>query len=223
MAEYYISYSDLENVLSKFIAKSTNQEFLTEHKSEMLAALTGNFEENNSDAVKNLVSFWENQIEEPAQLLVGRKYILMQSVLCDFLEMAITSGAVETMILFFMRSGNVFFPLTGTLSIAFGLWKVFSSVKELDDDDFCVYMQTMTHYREYKKFTKDDLMLWFPNGNFPKCNMHNSTWNCEFLGRDDTCSMVCANNLDKSIKALIDKGLLVKEKVNDGIEYKFKW
>lgn len=226
MAEYYISYADLEDYLTNLINVKDvkNKRFLIGNRAAILAALTGDFEENSSSGVKNSVALWQNLISEPSQLIVCRKYIQIQSVLCDFLEIAINSGAIECMISFFDNPANTAFPLTGMLSIAWGLWKIFSSIKELDDRDFCVYMQATTHFREYKEFTIDELKSWFPNEATQICNMHNSTWDCKFLNCDDTCTMLCGQNLHKAIRSLLNKGLLVEiKKCDHKKKYKFKW
>lgn len=225
MAEYYISYFDLEDFLTKLIDAEgvNNKQFLKRNKAALLAALTGDFEDNSSSGVKNLVTLWHNFMSEPSQLRVCRKYIQIQSVLCDFLEIAITSGVIEYMMLYFVNPANAVFPLTGALSIAWGLWKIFSSIKELNDRDFCVYMQATTHFHTHKEFTIDELKSWFPNKMPLTCNMHNSTWNCDYLKSDDSCSILCDQKLDDAVKSLLEKGLLDKIENCEPKKYKFKW
>ena len=60
-----------------------------------------------------------------------------------------------------------------------------------------------------------------PTVSAPNCNMHNSTWNCDYLNDDDTCSIREEQKLDYAIKSLCDKELLAKSK--DGNEYVFKF
>ena len=62
MAEYYISYKELEKVIDQYIADSIDNAQLKEHKAEILAALTGDYEQNNWVSAKEMISLWENQI-----------------------------------------------------------------------------------------------------------------------------------------------------------------
>lgn len=78
MAEYYISYKELEKLIDQYIADSVDSVQLIEHKAEILAALTGDYEQNNWDSAKEMISLWENQIDKPSQLLLGSRYIRVQ-------------------------------------------------------------------------------------------------------------------------------------------------
>ncbi len=73
MAEYYISYRELEKLFDQYIAETPNNSQLLEHKAEILAALTGDYEQGNWDSANEMISLWENQIDKPSQLLLGVK------------------------------------------------------------------------------------------------------------------------------------------------------
>ena len=78
MAEYYISYNDLRNITDEYIAQSESRDLLERYKAEILAALTGDFEQNNLDSAQEMITLWENQTQMPSQLLLGTRYIRVQ-------------------------------------------------------------------------------------------------------------------------------------------------
>ena len=53
MAEYYISYKELENLLDQYIAEAADGTQLIEHKAEILSALTGDYEQENWDSAQS--------------------------------------------------------------------------------------------------------------------------------------------------------------------------
>lgn len=220
MAEYYISYKDLEGVIDDFI-RSTDNTILMEHKAEILSALTGDFDLNDMDNVNKTVAFWQSEIAKPSQLLLGNRYIRIQQVLLEFLKLALTSGLIDAVIIWVSEGNWSGFTLSVGSNIAFTLWSLFTSVKKLDDWDFCVYMQAVSHFREHKDFCFDDMLDWFPSEPNITCNMHNTIWNCEYLDHD-TCTIIAKNKLIYALNSLCEKGLLSCRKENNENIYCFK-
>lgn len=221
MAEYYISYNDLRNITDEYIAQSESRDLLERYKAEILAALTGDFEQNNLDSAQEMITLWENQTQMPSQLLLGTRYIRVQQSMIDLLKTALTSGVIEAIILYETQGNSKGFTVSLGLSIAIKIWDLFNDAKTLDDWDFCIYMQAVTHFKKHKGFTMKEIREWMPTVSAPNCNMHNSTWNCDYLNDDDTCSIREEQKLDYAIKSLCDKELLAKSK--DGNEYVFKF
>ncbi len=222
MAEYYISYKELEKLIDQYIEDSVDNAQLTEHKAEILAALTGDYEQNNWDSAKEMISLWENQIDKPSQLLLGSRYIRVQQIMLDFLKVSCTSGLIDALIIYISQGSFAGFTVSVGSGIAVALWELFTAVKKLDDWDFCVYMQATTHFREHSEFTMEELKSWLPSEEHPICNMHNDNWECDYLEENDTCNIVRKDKIEQALKSLYDKGLLGLRKEDHKYFYKFK-
>lgn len=68
MAEYNMTYNDLKNYIDECIDQAEDKINLSEHKAEILAALTVNENEDNSVTAQDMLSLWENQIGMPSEL-----------------------------------------------------------------------------------------------------------------------------------------------------------
>lgn len=223
MSEYYMSYSELEQLIGKYIDNSPQSDNLVKYKAEILASLTGDFELQDMSVPNEAVSLWKNQIEKPSQLLLGTKYIQIQEVMIAFLEIAFASGFIDSLISYIIDNNSLCVTWSIGASIAIALWQLFNSVKQLDDWDFCIYMQAVTHYSKHKEFTVTELLQWFPNDSVSRCNMHNSTWNCDYYKEDDTCMMLSGGNVEKALRSLYDKNLLQISKKENTYVFKFKY
>lgn len=215
MAEYNMTYNELKGFIEDCIDNSEN---LLEHKAELLVALTTNVN-SNSEEIEDMLSLWENQIGRPSELLLGTRYIRIKDSMLAFIGAACSSGLVDVLI-----SAN---PVAGiTIGIASGvvcsLIELFTCVSNLDDLDFCIYMQAVRHYKAHKYFSKDDLLDWFPHGENSICNMHNSTWDCEFF-ENDNCSILAGGGIDEALDSLMGKGLLERERRDRQYFYKFPY
>lgn len=212
MAEYYMTYKEISDVLDNCIGEEGTNVNVRKYKAEVLAAITGNYERNDLESVDQMVELWQNQIKTPSQLLLGDRYVRVQSMMLDFLVTACTSGLIDEIIAAVETQSLPGFSVSVASCVMIGVWELFTSVKKLDNWDFCVYMQAVTHYRTHKKFAKNDLMEWFPSGENGTCNMHNDKWDCDYLENDDTCRMLTDQKLEKALESLEDKKLLKKEK-----------
>lgn len=222
MAEYYISYSEVEKLIDQYITDSVECIQLKEYKAEILAALTGDYEQNNWDSAKEMISLWETQIDKPSQLLLDTRYIRVQQIMLDFLKVACTSGLIDALIVYISQGNFVGFTVSVGSCIAVALWELLTAVKKLDDWDFCVYMQATTHFREHSEFTMEELKSWLPGDGHSICNMHNDNWDCDYLGENDVCNMIREDKIEQALKSLYDKGLLGLRKEEHKYFYKFK-
>lgn len=220
MAEYSISYDEIEVVLDEYISESASADRLNAHKAEILAAITGNYEPGEESSMNETVALWQNRLGKPAELRIGRIYIRVQDIMLFFLKMVCSSGLLEAVIAGASGQPTGFHTDTST-SCAIAIWELFQSVKTLDDTDFCVYMQALTHWREHKSFTEDELISWFPHGEKEQCNMHNDTWNCTHLGENDACRMLQDDRIKTALASLQSKKFLYQDVKEDVISYKF--
>ena len=70
MAEYYMTYSEISNELDKYLSESKENFNIEKYKAEVLAAITGNYSQNDLDSVHQMVELWQNQIAQPSKLLL---------------------------------------------------------------------------------------------------------------------------------------------------------
>lgn len=222
MAEYYISYDEISNLVEECISTAENRDLLENYKAEILAALTGDFERNDLNSIQEMITLWENQNKKPSQLLLGTRYILVQQSMIDFLKAIFTSGIVDVIISYATQGDLSGFSVSVGMSISIALWDLFNNVKTLDDWDFCVYMQAVTHFKAHEDFSLEDLKSWMPTVERPVCNMHNDTWSCDYWSEDDTCTVNEGQNLDAAIRSLCEKDLLSKRNENHKYVFKFK-
>ena len=222
MAEYYISYNEINNLIEECISLTENHEALEKYKAEILAALTGDFEQNDLKSVQEMIALWENQNIKPSQLLLGNRYILVQQSMIDLLKAIFTSGIVDAIIRYAMQGDLSGITVSVGMSITIALWDLLNNVKTLNDWDFCVYMQAVTHFKAHEWFSLEDLKCWMPTAGKPICNMHNNTWSCDYWNADDTCKIQEDQNLEAAISSLRDKDLLSISKENHQYVFKFK-
>lgn len=221
MAEYYMTYNEISDELDKFLAESENISNISKYKAEVLAAITGNYTPNDLDSVHQMVELWQNQIAHPSKLLLGDRYIRVQSMMLEFLAAACTSGLLDSIIASVSAGTLTGFSISVGSSIFIAIWELLNSVKKLDNWDFCVYMQAVTHFHKHQKFSESDLISWFPD-NSSNCNMHNDKWDCDYLNANDTCDMLSAQHIKDALDSLLSKNLLKKEKENGVYVYHFK-
>lgn len=219
MAEYSMTYEELKNFIDECIDNSESRVNLSKHKAEILAAITTDVNDENSSDIKEVLSLWENQIGMPSELLLGTRYISIKDCVITFIEVACCSGLVDAII-----SAEPVEQITvGVLSgVVWPLIHLFTSVSSLNDLDFCIYMQAVSHFKEHKPFTEKDLLDWFPHGENLTCNIDNPKWDCEFIENDE-CTIIAEGGIEHALDSLMEKGLLKKERHDKQNFYKFSY
>ena len=131
----------------------------------------------------------------------------------DFLQIFINSGLADALITSLTTGNPLVMPsmsLSSSTGVAIPLWDLFQSVKNLDDWDFCIYFQALTHFREHKEFTLAELKEWIPSAEKKQCNMHTHEWDCTYYSKnDDSCNLHKNESLNSALKSLHDKKILV--------------
>lgn len=213
-----MTYEEIASIIDNVIGTVEKQEILRAYQPAIMAAITGDYEQDNLKEIPEVIALWENMIAEPSQLLLGRRYIRIQGTMIEVIKLALTSGFVDAMIEY-LGGGPVGFTVSLGTTVAIALYDLFGKASKLEDDDFCIYLQATTHYRQHKSFTEDELMDWFPHGENTVCNMHNSTWRCDYLRDDDSCG-IDRQKIQCAMKSLMIKGILEREK-DDENKYTF--
>ena len=222
MAEYKMSYEELQNFIDGAIKNSHgDRDKLISHKAEILTALTGVFADEsiaNQREQNQLMELWTNQQDDKSQLLLGKRYIRIYDGMLAFLEAFLTGGFCDVILDVAL---GVSLPAALTVgavsSVVSVIVKVLSEAANLEDYDFCLYMQIVTHFYEKKEFSKEDVMLWYPMGNI--CNMHTSKWSCCHKEPDNKCGV---KDIDEIIQSLYDKGILDYRHESDKKKYFIK-
>ena len=229
MAEYSMTYADAKNFVSDCIHNSPNPGKLEQYKAEILAALTmraTDIYDDMSGELRESLELWENQLGNPSELLLGTRYFSVKSSVLKLIQLVLTSGLMDAIIVAIQsKTSNPMYGITISASstLVLGLIEIFESASELQDRDFCVYMQVIKHYRKHKKFQKQDLLEWFPHEGEKKCNIYASKWECEYCEKNGGCSILESAHLDCALRSLEKKKILKKESTNGRDYYSFVW
>lgn len=180
MAEYRMTYLDAKKFIDDCADKSSTPELIKSHSPEILAALTAKTSVDcgmNEKSLDETVTLWKNQIGNPSELLLGTKYFSIKSSMIELVEGMAGSGILDLIISNCVAGVPFSFQgitVGAIANLVITLEHIFKAASDLEDHDFCVYMQATTHFREYREFTHDDLVHWFPDEPDNICNMHNS-------------------------------------------------
>lgn len=212
MAEYQISYEDLEKIVDKSIANTNgNQRELEKHRIDILVALTGIFSEeisSNKKELEELTNLWTNRYEEKSQLLFGTKYIRIHDGMVDFLEAFITGGFFDSLLVAIAETPRVATLTVGAVSsVVIAIVNIFVKAVELDDFDFCLCLRAMENYHIKKEFTDDDILEWFSNNRNNECSLHDDRWKCTHYEENDKCSIL-DGKISEVVSSLMDKDIL---------------
>lgn len=213
MGEYYMNYMELSDVIDTYIEESKTKDALKPYRAAIMSALTVDSDPQNRDTERESIALWGNQDPNHSEALWGRKYIPVNSIMLSFIKIALKAGLIDAIIS--KITGNSYQPtmsVSSCIAIASEIRNIISSIKTLDNGDFCVFMQAVTHFGEKNAFSESDLRSWMPTDIRPVCNMHNDTWECSYLGEDDDrCSIREGNKLRDAINSLLKKGILIPE------------
>ena len=216
MAEYSITYQQMQELVTKYIEQRPEHNELISYRSVIMTAITAHeeYSEESNKKICESLELWNNQIERSSNLLIGTRYFVIKDSVLTFIGEALCSGLITSLL-----SGSTD-PLR-TLVISTGpslvskLIELLLSVKELDNFDFCIYLQAVTHFHLNKEFCMDDVCDWFSC----KCNMHNHKWDCEhYFNEQDSCCMLNQDNCKKALESLCNKKILSSLR-KDGVYY----
>lgn len=228
-AEYSMMCEELSDYVKECYGLGEDGSKLSESDLEkiscVLAALTGNYDIHRLDLPKqtdNLICTWENELSvSKNEFVIGKHYIRISGILLFFISAAASTGLLDMGIQQFTAGTPILISASQPVNVVLGLVQWFQTVQDLDDDDFCVYMQAVTHSKQHKQFTENELLNWFPHGENQTCNMHNSKWDCAFLNRSDMCEIIAKDKLNDSIKSLEKKKLLKSVTGSDMKTFRF--
>lgn len=89
---------------------------------------------------------------------------------------------------------------------------VVENIKDLKDDNFCIYLQIVMHFWEHKNFTRKDIESWLPDSNMPCSWAAVRNWRCEFCKEGKCCLKECNNYtliLEERLKKMLEEGILI--------------
>ena len=226
MADYRMTNEECYEFLTKIFEETTalSPEEKELEKQIVFSALFCAFEskdENNNPTYnkeKKHIEKWDNTVDVPSEFLVGKKYILIQDSVLALVKGSIEAGLIDVLV----KTAGVTTTPVLIITCAIALYEIFSNASSLDDGDFCVYYQAMTHHSK-GDFSIDDLKSWLPSGTNISCNMHNSSWVCDYYkSADDSCSFCDDLKIKTALDSLEDKKLITKHKHGDIYRYSFK-
>lgn len=160
MAEYRMTYLDIKNYVEECADRSSNPELIRKHLPEILAAVTAKAnddQEISKVVLDDRVTLWRNQIGSPSEAVLGTKYFSIKSNIIELIGAMISSGIVDTVILNCLSGSECIFQgiTMGAVSgVASTLIKILKSASNLEDHDFCVYMQGQHIFGNTKNLQK---------------------------------------------------------------------
>ena len=216
-----MSYEELEHFIDDTINKSGEyKKALSDHKPEILTALTGFFENDsiaNQREQQQLIELWQNQSSEKSQFLFRKRYIRISDFMISFLEAFLAGGLCDALIAKDCPISNAL-SVSVVSSMVFAIYHTLKNAATLDDNDFCLYIQLTEKYYEVKEFTKEDVLSWYPKKSI--CNIEKHKWNCLYYGEDGKCEIE-SRNIENTIESLVSKGILKIRYERDKTVYQF--
>ena len=218
MSEYKISYKELQEYIEQIICENGNEEWLN-YKPEIMTALTGTFSDGvsaNKREHEQLLNLWSNIESNKSKFLIDKKYIRIHDSMLIFIEALFTGGMFDAILKYSQDVPiSEVYSIGMASSIVFALINILRGAVELEDDDFCLYLQFVTYYNEMDKFSKEDIKKWFPQNN--KCNMKDDRWKCTYCVNSH-CN-ITDEQIDDMIISLVRKKV-IKPVSNDTTYYK---
>ncbi len=130
--------------------------------------------------------YWSNESKDPSQLyLKDKKYhIRVKDLVLDFFKHIISGELLQAISELYSESQtevNVFKAATCGIEVIVYIKHLLKDyIVKLDDKEYCIYLQLVTHFMEHKEFSIGDIKRWLPD---QKCNMH-TKWNCPYRIND---------------------------------------
>lgn len=177
MAFFEVSKQYIEQFVDSQIEK--NEEF-KEYRNELIDILINNEPETDGDADKE--DEWPYEKKEPTQLYVrdSRYHIRIKDLVVDFFENIFSGFLLEPMLAWFgIVSGTGVAVVGITSSFLFFLKRIVKEyIVKLDSNEFCLYLQVITHLKEHDEFSLEDIESWLPEPMGSACNMPTEKWSC---------------------------------------------
>lgn len=205
MAIYEVSRSYLEQFVDAQIEKNTD---FSEYRNELIDMLVNN--EPEIDVNTDTEDVWPFEKKEPTQFYVrdSRYHIRIKDLVVDFFENIFAGFLLEPMLVWFgivNGAGVAGVGITG--AFIFFLRRVIKEyVVKLDNTEFCLYLQIITHLREHQEFSVEDVKDWLPESIGDECNMSTEKWNCP--SKDQGKCKIDKNNVEKILQKMVSKNII---------------
>lgn len=205
MAIYEVSKSYLEQFVDVQIEKNTD---FSEYRNELIDMLVNNEPEIDVNMYNEDV--WPFEKREPTQFYVknSRYHIRIKDLVVDFFENIFAGFLLEPMLVWFgIVSGAGVAGVGITGEFIFFLRRVIKEyVVKLDNTEFCLYLQIITHLREHQEFSLEDIKKWLPESIGDECNMSTEKWNCP--SKDQGKCKIDKNNVEIILKKMVLKNII---------------
>lgn len=195
MAVFEVTRDYLGKFVDTQIEKNHELKDFREDLVDMLSCNTSDITDIMSEDMENENS-WPFEKKEPTQLYIrdSRYHIRIKDLVIDFFENVFTGALLDAMQFWFGLSSMASFSSIGITRdfILFVKRIVTEYVVKLDNTEFCIYLQIITHLKEHQEFSVNELKTWLPMGAEKLCNMPTDKWNCS-----DKREGMCYFNQDK--------------------------
>ncbi len=202
MAVFEVTQDYLEKFVDTQIEKNQKLKDFREDLIDMLVCNTPDISDVTPED-KECESSWPYEKKEPTQLYIrdSRYHIRIKDLVIDFFENVFTGALLDAMLFWFGISDMGAVSSIGITRefILFVKRVVKEYVVKLDNTNFCIYLQIITHLKEHQEFSVDELKEWLPKPIEESCNMHTDKWNCA-----DMIEGKCCFNQD-TLKELLQK------------------
>ena len=203
MAIFEVSRSYLEQFVDAQIEKNTD---FSTYRNELIDMLVNNEPETDVDIDNE--DAWPFEKKESAQFYVRdtRHHIRIKDIVVDFFENILKGFLLKPMLVWFgIINGAETVGIKG--EFIFFIKRVIKEyVVKLDDTEFCVYLQIITHLREHREFSVEDIKEWLPESVGDKCNMSTEKWKCP--SKDQGNCIIDKNDVEKILQKMVLKKII---------------
>lgn len=209
MAVFEVTREYLEEFVDAQIEK--NQEF-RDFREDLIDMLTSNTVDSSDFALEDIrdENSWPYEKKEPTQLYIrdSRYHIRIKDVVVDFLENVLSGALLDAMLHYFGLSSGAEASLKDiTVDFILFVKRVIKEyVVKLDNTEFCIYLQIITHLKEHQEFSAEEIKGWLPAGVGRRCNMPTDKWACPDLN-DGACGFD-ADKLNKILEKMEKKNII---------------
>lgn len=205
MAVFEVSRAYLEQFVDEQIEKNMG---FSEYRNELIDMLVNN--EPEIDVNVDNEDVWPFEKKEPTQLYVkdSRYHIRIKDLVVDFFENVFAGFLLEPMLAWFgivSGAGVAGVGITGAF-ILFLRRVIKEYIVKLDNTEFCLYLQIITHLREHQEFTVEEIREWLPAAMRDECNMSTEKWNCP--SKEQGKCKIDKNNVEKILQKMVSKNII---------------